>query len=678
MQDVRIEDLTEARAEAARSRKSEASGVSSWVSSTVSVVQAIVAWMLTVPTKLRGLASMSREEWRAMLSRIWAAIKHEAHHFWVGSKLLYAELQISANLVSQVIRGHSLTRRERKQLTRTTADLFRLVPLLVIVIVPFMELALPVLLKLFPNMLPSTFQDKLKHEEALKAQLQARIEMAKFLQDTTEEMAKMLSRSRSGDVQTTAAELYEFMRRVRSGAQVSNSDIKRFAKLFNDEITLDSVDRVQLVNMAKFVNIPAYGTDTFLRFQLRAKLREIKADDRLIAAEGVNSLTFEELRAACRSRGMRWDGESSASMRSQIEDWLDLSLGAALPSSLLILSRAFTITHRRLEDPEKAAVADLEATLASLPDGVLMRAELDACPTDDSPESKMRRLETLRQEQDRIAEEKLDLSEALAAVAAAPAEQRDIALEEMRAASAQDAAASAAAIPVSGLPGAAGAAESVLPASESLSAAPLPSPPVEQSSEGGELRLDEVSVQEVTAAALAERRRAARRLARALATMAGATPTVQERSEFSALLRKEVERYEAGEPADDGASRLLSARLSSVLSGLDKEIDAVDKRIGRRLHRLDLNRDGLLDKSELAQFLASDLLKDTLKESGDIRTILGPEMFDKDGSVKLADLVELASGDDDDDAGADGLPPLSDEEIAAREALLLKRRAVTP
>ena len=76
------------------------------------------------------------------------------------------------------------SRRERKQLTRTTADMFRLVPLLVIVvraevavghaplrltllpcqIVPFMELALPVLLKLFPNMLPSTFQDKLKHE----------------------------------------------------------------------------------------------------------------------------------------------------------------------------------------------------------------------------------------------------------------------------------------------------------------------------------------------------------------------------------------------------------------------------------------------------------------------------------------------------------------------------------
>jgi hypothetical protein len=43
--------------------------------------------------------------------------------------------------------------------------------------------------------------------------------------------------------QATAAELYDFMKRVRSGARVSNDDIKRFAKLFNDEITLDSVDR---------------------------------------------------------------------------------------------------------------------------------------------------------------------------------------------------------------------------------------------------------------------------------------------------------------------------------------------------------------------------------------------------------------------------------------------------
>lgn len=57
---------------------------------------------------------------------------------------------------------HSFCRRERKQLTRTTADVFRLVPFIIFLVVPFMEVLLPVALKVFPNMLPSTFEDKLK------------------------------------------------------------------------------------------------------------------------------------------------------------------------------------------------------------------------------------------------------------------------------------------------------------------------------------------------------------------------------------------------------------------------------------------------------------------------------------------------------------------------------------
>jgi len=44
-----------------------------------------------------------------------------------------------------------------RQLVRTTADLFRLVPFLVFVIVPFAEVLLPFVLKFFPGMLPSTF-----------------------------------------------------------------------------------------------------------------------------------------------------------------------------------------------------------------------------------------------------------------------------------------------------------------------------------------------------------------------------------------------------------------------------------------------------------------------------------------------------------------------------------------
>jgi LETM1 and EF-hand domain-containing protein 1 len=41
---------------------------------------------------------------------------------------------------------------------------------------------LPLLLKLFPNMLPSTFEDKLKKEEEVKKRLVVKMEVAKFLQ----------------------------------------------------------------------------------------------------------------------------------------------------------------------------------------------------------------------------------------------------------------------------------------------------------------------------------------------------------------------------------------------------------------------------------------------------------------------------------------------------------------
>ena len=52
------------------------------------------------------------------------------------------------------------------QLKRTTQDLLRLIPFSVFLIVPFMELLLPVALKLFPNMLPSTFTDSFKEVRA--------------------------------------------------------------------------------------------------------------------------------------------------------------------------------------------------------------------------------------------------------------------------------------------------------------------------------------------------------------------------------------------------------------------------------------------------------------------------------------------------------------------------------
>lgn len=92
---------------------------------------------------------------------IMARVKEGLKHYWHGSKLLAYETKISSKLIFKLIRGESLIRREKRQLLRTTSDLLRLVPFVIIAIIPFLEFALPLILKVFPNMLPSTFEDKL-------------------------------------------------------------------------------------------------------------------------------------------------------------------------------------------------------------------------------------------------------------------------------------------------------------------------------------------------------------------------------------------------------------------------------------------------------------------------------------------------------------------------------------
>jgi LETM1 and EF-hand domain-containing protein 1 len=51
-------------------------------------------------------------------------------------------------------------------------------------------------------------------QEALKRKLKARIEYAKFLQDTAKEMAKEVQTSRSGETKQTAEDLDEFLNKV--------------------------------------------------------------------------------------------------------------------------------------------------------------------------------------------------------------------------------------------------------------------------------------------------------------------------------------------------------------------------------------------------------------------------------------------------------------------------------
>ncbi|KAF9117100.1 hypothetical protein BGX27_003562 [Mortierella sp. AM989] len=225
----------------------------------------------------RAATKAAGERLQPQRKQLWERVKKELIHYWHGTELLGREIKISFILANRLLQGNRLTRREQQQLRRTSGDLLRLVPFSVFVIVPFMEFLLPVALKLFPNMLPSTFEDALVEEEKKHKLSRTRVEMAKFLQETIEE-----SGIPGTEHAVAVREFGDFFKDIRiTGEQPSTDELLNIADLFPGGFTFDSLSRPQLMSICRYMDLNAFGTDNLLRHRIRVKMNSIKKDDKL-------------------------------------------------------------------------------------------------------------------------------------------------------------------------------------------------------------------------------------------------------------------------------------------------------------------------------------------------------------------------------------------------------------
>ncbi|KAK1834856.1 LETM1-like protein-domain-containing protein [Podospora conica] len=318
-------------------------------------------------------------------------IKKEVQHYWDGTKLLGAEVKISSRLALKMAAGYELTRRENRQLQRTVQDLGRLVPFSVFIIVPFAELLLPIALKLFPNLLPSTYEgQKVKDQKATTLRT-TRKEVSGFLRQTLKETGLPLT-------QATAQkeEFSTFFRKVRAtGEKPTAEDVIKVCKIFKDDVTLDNLSRPQLVSMCRYLNLNTFGTDMMLRYQIRHRMRQIKRDDRAISYEGVDSLLVSELQIACASRGIRTHGVSPARLREDLQTWIDLRIREGVPSTLLTQSDNSGVSSQ---------IEALTGVLSSIPEELFHEIELEVHNAEGAATNKQR-LEVIKEQQELIQEE---------------------------------------------------------------------------------------------------------------------------------------------------------------------------------------------------------------------------------------------------------------------------------
>lgn len=325
---------------------------------------------------------------------IWEKVKHEATHYWDGTKLLGYEIKISTKLMVKLIAGYGLTRRETNQLQRTFVDVGKLVPFALFILIPFAELLLPVALKIFPNLLPSTYeskQDKLKKREKL---FKTRNSASDFIKKSLEESGGLKLSKKITDNEREA--FVSFFDIISMGNTPSHSHITKVARLFKNDQVLDNLSRSQLTSMCKYMGLKPFGTDNIVRYQIRHRLLNIIKDDKVIDYEGVDTLSTQELHLACSQRGISTTNTSPGRLRDDLNMWLDLRLRQKIPSTLLILANSYSYgDHSDIETYYDA----LLAVLSSIPDEVYNVAKGQL--SDDS----RLKLSILKEQEDLINEE---------------------------------------------------------------------------------------------------------------------------------------------------------------------------------------------------------------------------------------------------------------------------------
>ncbi|QLQ82474.1 hypothetical protein HG537_0H02360 [Torulaspora globosa] len=319
---------------------------------------------------------------KAAKPSLWARIKHEARHYRDGTKLLWLEIKISFRLLLKLSAGYELSRRELLQLKRTTQDIVRLVPFAAFVLVPFAELLLPIALKLFPDMLPSTYESKKDKQSKLENLRKTRNLVAGIIK---EDLSHFKPADISNEQKAVFNRFYEHVR--KTGEPESRQQLIQVARLFKDDTVLDNVTRSYLVALAKYINLQPFGTDVMLRYRIRYKMLELKKDDLSIYYEGVEQLSPAELFNACASRGIKCNNVDESTLRDNLRIWLNMRLKDKIPSTLLIMATAYNYGEVTSKKSLYDALCDV---LSGIPDELYHEVKVNVVQEDDvSPKQKL-------------------------------------------------------------------------------------------------------------------------------------------------------------------------------------------------------------------------------------------------------------------------------------------------
>lgn len=266
--------------------------------------------------------------------KIVSATKEGLRHLYHGFRLFFMNTHLAWKYSRQLKKGVALTRRERLLLESSTKDLVSLVPFSFFIIIPFAELLLPVAMKIFPGLIPSTFETESQGRSNAFAAgmktLRARQRVMDYMSATA--------------LGTFSKEQQEVIRRSVTGDSVTPQDIRLVAHYFSRDgpFGVYEIPSYIAVGMSRTVGAfkwyhslaPVSVVAPFLRRRIIRQYHKVREDDRMLRVEGLDDLTATELIKANQTRCMRWT-ENKDTLRVQLEWWLTLARDPNVPYNTL-------------------------------------------------------------------------------------------------------------------------------------------------------------------------------------------------------------------------------------------------------------------------------------------------------------------------------------------------------
>lgn len=280
----------------------------------------------------------------------------------IGCRRLWNNIKFAAGLLYDgILTDHRLTRRERRILLRTVFDISKLLPFAILAALPGGSVLLPVLGKLMPSTLPTTFN----------MPSQTTLEKAYKLNETEKSIQVDMDRQLKAGVKNIVSTMQKQQVAVNRDLQrvldrvakdpttldptVSEKHAKLLYSNFSDEDLLDMLNLHQLERLSQHLNrqkayIEQYASDHYrfsiLRYQLSKHMQKLSSEDAIFVEEGPGSLPDQELLYACLDRGLvhnDQDGNlvespvpSRQTLQRRLERWLLLTVANGVPPVLLV------------------------------------------------------------------------------------------------------------------------------------------------------------------------------------------------------------------------------------------------------------------------------------------------------------------------------------------------------